>query len=66
MKNVALAAALALALQGCAGIPVTAIALGIGSAVTTYCTVTSKAGKEAIRDVMTAGQKILSCQEPAE
>lgn len=60
MKPVFLAAVLAAGLSACA---LETVVVGLGMGVTAYCAGISKAGKEAIRDTVTAGEKIIACEE---
>lgn len=61
LKGAALAAALSLTLSGC----LATIGAGIAIGTTMYCAGVSEAGKEVIRDVATAGKKIIACESPA-
>lgn len=59
MKRVIAVCVLSLGLSGCFA---TGAAV-IGTGLTMYCAGTSAAAKEAARDLLTAGQKILECGE---
>lgn len=61
MKKVLLAAVLAVSLSGCL-LEVATTGLIVGT--TMYCAGVSEAGKQAARDIFTAGTKVLACEEP--
>lgn len=66
MKKIAINAALLCLLSGCAGVPVAASVLaaqaGLAAAMDTYCTSTTEEAKQALRDSVSGGVKVLPCQ----
>lgn len=62
MRKTIIAAALALGLSGCV-LEIATTGLVVGTAA--YCAGVSDAGKQAIRDIATAGQQLIACKEPA-
>lgn len=60
MKTIIIAAVLAIGLSACA---LETVVIGLGVATTAYCAGISNAGKEAIRDAVTAGKKVIACEE---
>lgn len=63
MRVIIAAGALAL-MTGCASIPVAIQAVGAGAAIarSAYCIGISEAGKEKVRDVVTAGEQVIVCE----
>jgi len=60
VKRPIIAAVLVASLSGCA---LETVVIGLSVATTAYCAGISNAGKEAIRDTVTAGKKIIACEE---
>lgn len=60
MKTIFLAAVLAAGLSACA---LETVVVGLGIGVSAYCAGISQAGKEVVRDTLTAGQKVIACEE---
>ncbi len=61
MKKAVAVAIVAMGLSGCV-LEVATTGLVVGTAA--YCTGVSEAGKQFARDILTAGIKVLSCEEP--
>lgn len=59
MKFKLILSVMALALSSCAAAG--RVGSGVTTAVTVYCIGVSETGKQAIRAVLTSGQKILTC-----
>lgn len=61
MRKTIIAAALALGLSGCV-LEIATTGFVVGTAA--YCAGVSEVGKQAIRDVVTAGKQVIACEAP--
>lgn len=63
MKRIALVTIFSFGLSGCVLETIAVGGLVVSSVTATYCGTISDAGKEAVRDLVTAGKKVIACEE---
>ena len=62
MRKIVLACVACMALSGCVG-TIAAVGGVVGIAATAYCAGVSDAGRQVVQNAVTAGQKVIACDD---